>query len=392
MAASPQTAFPSSRPKKLTPRSFVTDVALDPGIVFGVADVLLFAKTNPVGFIACLSATGLSVGLKTLHLAQPKFLQNYTKLAEIAGDSRTALRVSGLALLTVCGASVAGGALLPAATGFLLAVGNFRLAQSLSDAMAARKLAQQIEQERKAALAAGQPVIENTPAPAAPLRWHQKAAQIGTLSVKRPDLYINAGFAGAGLMAGGAALFVLPVVAVSFVVSMRNIVRALPEHNGHPKLMSAGASAGFAGIGTLEGQGLIAAAHMLNMAVMADAEKQVTPGGWRQVGENIRDGIAKLLRLDKPEKPQPVDHPIPVPFDAHDLGEDIPRTLPENGKLKQHFNVPVPEHKPEPKPLPVLEAAAAAVQNDNLAADNDNAPAAQAPVPPKAAPSFARRR
>lgn len=99
MAVLPQAANPSSEPKKLTPRTFVTDVALDPGIVFGVADVLLFAKTNPVGFIACLGATGISVGLKTLHLAQPKFLQNYTRLAEIAGDSRTALRASGMALL-----------------------------------------------------------------------------------------------------------------------------------------------------------------------------------------------------------------------------------------------------------------------------------------------------
>jgi hypothetical protein len=383
MAASPQKTLPSPAPARLTPRSFVKDVALDPGIVFGVADVLLFAKTNPVGFIACLSATGISVGLKSLHLAQPKFLQNYTRLAEIAGDSRTALRVSGLALLTVCGASIAGGALLPAATGFLLAIGNFRLAQSLSDAQAAR----QKERDKEAALAAGGTISANAPAavPAAPLRWHQKAVQIGTLSVRRPDLYINAGFAGAGLMAGGAALFVLPVVAVSFVVSMRNIVRALPEHNGHPKLMSAGASAGFAGIGTLESQGLIAAAHMLNMAVMADAEKQVTPGGWRQVGENVRNGIARLLRLDRPEKPEPADHPIPLPFNAHDLGEDIPPSLPENGRLKQHFNVPLPEHHPEPVPVAALGDAPAA-GNDNTCAE------AEALRPFKAAPYPGRRR
>jgi len=391
MAVLPQAANPSSEPKKLTPRTFVTDVALDPGIVFGVADVLLFAKTNPVGFIACLGATGVSVGLKTLHLSQPKFLRNYTRIAEIAGDSRTALRVSGLALLTVCGASVASGALLPAATGFFLAVGNFRLAQSLSDAIEARKAFKLMEQQKKVALEAGLPASEDAPAQTAKLDWRQKAVQIATLSVKRPDLYINAGFAGAGLMAGGAALFILPVVAVSFAVSMRNIVRALPEHNGHPKLMSAGASAGFAGIGSFEGQGLIAAAHILNMAVMADAEKQVTPGGWRQVGENIRRGLAKVLRLDKSRPPQPVEHPIPVPFNAHDLGEDAPKALPENGKLKLHFNVPVPEQKPEPKPL--------AVQVENVvataapAAQNDNAPAvSKAQTPPSAAPHFRRRR
>jgi hypothetical protein len=403
MAVSPQATHFSSAAKKLTPRRFVKDVVLDPGIVFGVADVLLFAKTNPVGFIACLSATGLSVGLKTLHLAQPAFLKNYTHLADIAGDSRTALRVSGLALLTVCGASIASGALLPAATGFLLAVGNFRLAQSLSDAMEAHKIFKQREQEKKAAQESGAPVIEETPAPQAAVKmnWQQKTLQIATLSVKRPDLYINTGFAGAGLMAGGAALFILPVVAVSFAISMRNIVRALPEHNGHPKLLSSGASAGFAGIGGLEGQGLVAAAHVLNMAVMADAERQVTPGGWRQIGDNIRGTLAKVLRLDKPQEPLPVDHPIPVPFDAHDLGEDTAPSLPENGKLKQHFNVPVPE--PKPQPAVAAEAAqntAPAALNDNTAAagkiahpapgsGNDNNP----PLPPKAAaPNFRPRR
>lgn len=391
MAVIPQTANPSSEAKKLTPRTFVKDVALDSGILFGVADVLLFAKTNPVGFIACLSATGLSVGFKTLHLAQPKFLQNYTKLAEIAGDSRTALRVSGLALLTVCGASIATGAVLPAATGFLLAVGNFRLAQSLSDAMEAHKLFKQREQEKKAALESGILIVENAPAQevAAKMNWHQKTLQIATLSVKRPDLYINAGFAGAGLMAGGAALFVLPVVAVSFAVSMRNIVRALPEHNGHPKLMSSGASAGFAGIGGLEGQGLIAAAHILNMAVIADAEKQVTPGGWRQIGENIRSVLAKALRLDKPQKPETLDHPIPLPFDAHDLGEDLRVTLHENGKLKQHFNVPVPEYKPQPA---AVLADAADITPTAALNDNETLAATKRAVPPTAAPHFARRR
>jgi hypothetical protein len=386
-----QTETISSEPKRLTPRSFVKSVALDPGIVFSVADVLLFAKTNPVGFIACLGATGVSVGLKTLHLAQPKFLKNYTRLAEIAGDSRTALRVSGLALLTVCGASLVTGAALPAAAGFFLAVGNFRLAQSLSDAMDARKLVQKRELEKKAALESGAPVAEDAPeaVPAVKMNWHRKTAQIATLSVKRPDLYINAGFACAGLMAGGAAFLVLPFVAVSFGFSMRNIVRALPEHNGHPKLMSAGASAGFAGIGSMEGQGMIAVAHLLNMAVMADAERQVTPGGWRQIGENIRRGMARLLRLDKPQRPEPVERPIPVPFDARDLGEDAPKPLPESGKLKLHFNVPVPESKPEPKPQPVpaneATAAPSAAQNDN------GTPTAKPAAPPDAAPHFRRR-
>ncbi|MDP2204726.1 MAG: hypothetical protein Q8K65_00290 [Alphaproteobacteria bacterium] len=409
MAVLPQATHSSSGPKKLTPRSFVKDVALDPGIVFGVADVLLFAKTNPVGFIACLSATGISVGLKTLHLAQPKFLQNYTRLAEIAGDSRTALRASGMALLVVGGAAVTGGAFLPATAGFLLAVGNFRLAQSLSDAMDAHKLRQQKEKDKKAALESGALIVEDAPAPVVKINWQQKTAQIATLSVKRPDLYINAGFACAGLMAGGAALFVLPVVAVAFVVSMKNIVQNKPEHIGHPKMMTAAAGFTFAGIGVAEGHGMIAAAHAINASILSDAERRVTPGGIRAIGENIRGGLAKLLRLDKLQKPEPVDHPIPVPFDAHDLGEDAAPTLPENGKLKQHFNVPVPDHKPEPKPQPATalaegtdvtppasaqsaqnEPATQSALNDNnahSAPSSNNDDAAVKPAPP-----FARRR
>jgi hypothetical protein len=411
MAVLPQATPSSSEPKKLTPRTFVKDVALDPGIVFGVADVLLFAKTNPVGFIACLSATGISVGLKTLHLAQPKFLQNYTRLAEIAGDSRTALRASGMALLVVGGAAVAGGAFLPAAAGFLLAVGNFRLAQSLSDAMEVYKLVQKKEKEKIAALESGAPVLEDAPAPLAAVKmnWQQRTAQITTLSVKRPDLYINGGFACAGLMAGGASLFILPLVAVAFGVSMKNIIQNKPEHIGHPKMMTAGAGFTFAGIGVAEGHGLIAAAHTINAVILTDAERRVTPGGIRAIGDNIRSAFAKALRLDKPQKPETLDHPIPVPFDAHDLGEDLRGTLPETGKLKQHFNVPVPEHKPEPKPLPTAAAEAAdmtgaAALNDNGAPavnsnsvsavlNDNNAPAAAKPaVPPNAAPRFARRR
>lgn len=371
---------------KLTPRTFVKDVALDPGIVFGVADVLMFAKTNPVGFIACLGATGVSVGLKTLHLAQPKFLKNYTQIADIAGDSRTALRASGLALLVVAGAAVTGGTALPATASFLLAVGNFRLAQSLSDAMEANRIAKETDAAHKKQLEQGIAAVVQTPAPAAPVAkagWTEKAKTIAVLSVKRPDLYINGGFACAGLMAGGASLFVLPVVALAFGISMRNIVRNAEEHLGHPKLMTAGAGFSFAGIGVTEGHGLIAAAHAINATIMADAERRVTPGGWRAIAENIRGGLAKVLRLDKPQAPEPVDHPIPVPFDAHDLGEDIPHPLPDAGKLKQHFNIPVPEHKPEAKP--------AAALNDNApAADNDNAAGPKPQVPPQAAPRLLR--
>ena len=175
-----------------------------------------------------------------------------------------------MALLVVGGASVITGAVLPAVSGFLLAVGNFRLAQSISDANEAKKAAALRKEQG----------IEEPEEEVAPQKksFIKRLAHIGELAVKRPDLYINAGFAAAGLMAGGAALFVLPIVAISFGVSMRNILKEEAEHRGHPKAITAGAAYTFAGIGALEGHGLIAIAHAINASVLADAERRVTPG------------------------------------------------------------------------------------------------------------------
>ena len=205
---------------------------------------------------------------------------------------------------------------------------------------------------------------------------------IGELAVKRPDLYINAGFAGAGLMAGGAALFVLPIVAVSFGVSIRNILKEDPEHRGHPKAITAGAAYTFAGIGALEGHGLIALAHAINASVLADAERRVTPGGIPAIIQDTKYGIMKLLRLDR-KKEVLDDGPIPIPFSEHDLGEDAtPSLLTEPSKLGETFaRNAVKEAAAEKQPAVATPAA-----NDNPPkADNDNAALPATPAK-KAAP------
>lgn len=380
MAGAPTKEIVLGQPQKLTPKTFVTDIALDPGIVYSVADALLFAKTNPVGFIACLGATGAAVTLKTLGVTQPKYLTKYSKLTEIALDSRTPLRCSALALLVVGGASVATGAVLPAVSGFMLAIGNFRLAQSISDAMDAKK---------EAALRKEQDIEAPASEAPAPQKKNvlQRLLHIGELAAKRPDLYINTGFAAAGLMAGGAALFVLPIVAVSFGVSMRNILKEEAEYRGHPKAITAGAAYTFAGIGAIEGHGLIALAHAINASVLADAERRVTPGGIPAIIQDTKYGLIKLFRLDK-RKDEVEDGPIPIPFSEHDLGEDAtPPLLKEPGKLGETFAANAARNTVTPSPavVPVTPTA-----------DNDNAPGtnaaftvkkavnAAAPKPPKA--------
>lgn len=343
----PASLDPNTPPPQLTPKNFVKEVVFDPGIVFSVADVLLFAKTNPVGFIACLGATGIAATLKTLHLAQPKALASFPKIAGIAADSRTPLRASGLALLVVGGASITTGAFLPATAGFLLAVGNFRLAQSISDAMDAHKAAKLRKEQ-----GIEEPVAVKKPA---------TLQRMATLAVTRPDLYINAGFACAGLMAGGAALWVLPVVAVSFGVSIKNILQNKPEYIGHPKALTAAAGFSFAGIGFAESHGLIATAHTINATILADAERRVTPGGLKAIVKNTQDLIWKTVTFDWKQKPVTGDTSahIPIPFTDHDLGEDIPHpVLSQPTQLTDSFTQKAAAaDKPATAPVPEPTAA-----------------------------------
>lgn len=256
------------------PGAITKHVILDPGIAYTTADVLLFAGTNPVGLVAMLTATGVAASLKTAAVIQPGFIERHPRIKQVMQDDRTPLRAGGLALFVVAGMAIATGAWLPAAASALFAFANIRLAESIS------------KNRKEDAPKLGP---DGKPRKLKPL-------EIATLFFKRPELYLSAGFACAGLMAGGAALFMLPIVAASFAIGMRNAIRGLPEHNGHPKLVTASAAGVFTAIGHQNGHGLIAAAHLLNTIVLAEMERRVTPGGAKQIFKNIGSAIASVVK------------------------------------------------------------------------------------------------
>lgn len=299
------------------PGAITKHVVLDPGIAYTTADVLMFAGTNPVGLGAMLTATGIAATLKTAAVLQPTWLDKHPRFKEFVFDDRTPLRAGALALLVVAGATVASGAWLPAAASFLFAAANFTLAESISKKHIAD--------------------VKDKPA-ALPKKGHARAAEIVVTMFKRPDIYLNAGFALAGLMAGGAALFILPVVAVAFVVGVKNSIQNRPEHEGHPKLLTAGAAGAFAGIGHANGHGLIAGAHLLNAVVLAEMERRITPGGAKQIFKNIVTAPLKLFGygrdkavvVEQKPLPTPVVTATPQPFTA------------ANGNV----HIPAPEVKP----------------------------------------------
>jgi hypothetical protein len=310
-------------------------VGLDPGLAYVGADVLLFAGTNMVGFGSMLAALGIAATLKTCSVMQPPILQKYPKIAAIAYDDRTPLRAGGLALLVVAGAAFSGGAMLPAAASLLFAVANIRLAESIS------KKHREDEEKKKKEI-------------------HWKGPGVGELAatmIKRPEIYLNAGFACAGFMAGGAALFILPVVATAFVVGTKNALQGKPEHAGHPKLITASAAAVFAAIGQANGHGLIAAAHLVNAIVLAEMERRVTPGGIVQIAKDMAGGMLKMAGLGKktadnaPKKtvtPDPVR--VPAPEQKPALTE---------ADLSRAFGMKAPNPQPANENKEVLQPEAA---------------------------------
>lgn len=245
------------------PGAITKNVLLDPGIVYTLADVLLFAGTNMVGFGAMAGAMGIAMGLKTLAVVQPSFLRKYPKLSRFAFDDRTPLRINSIALVIVGVAAVATGAFLPAAASFLFAMANFRLAESIS--------------RREKTIRHRDPAQKIS------------VGEMAKVFFLRPEFYLNAGFVCAGLMAGGAALYVLPVVIAAFGIGMRNAMKEKPEHEGHPKLLTAAAAGAFAFIGYGNAHGLIAVAHAINAVVLVEMERRVTEGGHRAILKDLAD-------------------------------------------------------------------------------------------------------
>lgn len=325
----PKTPIAKPKPHQI-PGALTRHVILDPGMAYIAADAMMFWGTNPVGMVAMAGAVGIAGALKAITVLQPKFAEKYPKVMQLAQDDRVPLRAGGLAMLLVTGATIATGAWLPAAASFFFAVANFGLAESASK--------RHIEQDRELAK------------PHAPLTLAQKA----TTLFKRPDIYLNIGFGLAGLMTGGAAMAILPLVGAAFVMGTRNTFAGKPEYAGHPKLITGAAAALFAGIGFMNGHGLIAAAHLVNALVLGEMERRMTPGGFKQIMKDIGGGIAGVFgRKPKaaPEAPR-IDVPEPAPVAPYAFSEPQ-QSLQETFGIR---SVPVNTDKPVlvRKPAPAI--------------------------------------
>lgn len=329
-------------PKKPIPRAtgwqipgaLAKNVVFDLGILYTVADVFLFMGTNPLGFMAMLGAVGVSAAVKAACVLQPDFVERRPKLKKIIEDDRTPLRAAGLAMLLVTGATLATGLLLPAAASFFFAVSNFGLAETMSK--------KHIDDERHKA------------------EEHKKQSSKSLFSTlfKRPDMYLNIGFGLAGLMAGGGAMLVLPMVAAAFGVGVLNTMRGKAEYEGHPKLITGAAAILFGAVGVLSGHPLIAVGHFINGVVLCEMERRMTPGGLPTICKNIASGAKKLLGKGK-EAPLPAPQPAPAPTVIIAPTEEHYGHLPQPEPLRGEFGIraqPVPHEYSQPDAMEMDEA------------------------------------
>ena len=99
----------------------------------------------------------------------------------------------------------------------------------------------------------------------------------------------------------------LPLLAAGAGVALYNTVKNKPGYAGHPKMHYCAFNA-FSGLVGLGNGNFLPALSALNSSVyMAVAESQITPGGFRQVVKDIRQGFVssteKILGLS--QKPEP---------------------------------------------------------------------------------------
>lgn len=287
------------------------EVVTDPGVGFSVRNTLLFAAgTNAFGLAACLAATGVAAATKALGVHKPERLKKYPRIEKILTDNRTPLQAISAALLAVGVISLASGAWLPAIASTMFAIGNFMTAES-------------IRARIRAAQGLGHPSDK---------KEQSAFRKVLSLTFKRPDIYLNIGFACAGLMAGPSAYWLFPAITGHFGISMYNALKQKPEYNGHPKLFSAAAAAVFAGIGVASGNILPALSHAIGAAVIFNVESRVTPGGAKQIIKDYKKAFMRALkRPAQPTENSPSPSVMP---------QDPPSKLTTTDDITKKFNNP----------------------------------------------------
>lgn len=321
----------------------------DPGFGFSVCCTLLFAATSPVGLAGCLTASALVVGMKTAQVVNPSFMQKDNLLTRIIKDSRTPLRILGLALLTVMGATLSQNmadllmttsslpefmakgwlsTILPAVASTVFAIGNFKYAAVISESMKTQK---------EGASAAPSPASK---------------ANLWQLVIHRPETYNAIGMVSVGLLSGGASLLSLPLVLSAFTLSMRNIMQNRPGHEGHPNMHFAGSMAVLSAVGFVAAQPVLGIAYLLDGFYLGRIEVLTTPGGFKQVMQDMKEGAGALLRKVSGKK---VDLSLKEDMSLQPVSSAASSVLPAANTLKQGFEVSRDRKGPAasaPRPVP----------------------------------------
>jgi len=262
--------------------TILKEVLIDPGVDYNVGAMILFAAyTNVIGFIACSIALGISIVSKVLALSDTGFAKKYPRFCKILLDPKTPLLTNAAALAIISAVAFINEAWLPAASSFLWAVGDIRIAQSIEKA--------NHDNEKKASLYG---------------EYNEKQEQIQlkrtlALIFKRGDIYINGAACLSGLLAGGWAVLSIPILTLATAISLKNAIQNKPEYAGHPKIISAFAKSITTTVGIISGNWLPAIAFAIFAGIFVNVECKITPGGGRQILRDIKGGFANLIYRKK---------------------------------------------------------------------------------------------
>ena len=228
------------------------EISLDPGIGFTAVSIFLYASsTNMLGLLSCITAFIISVTIKYFSITTDKKKKS-TGLNKILFDQRLTLWISSLTLFLVAIDSLLLTNFLAVLASCSFATANIRIAESISH------------------------------------EENYEEQNLITLIFSRPDLYIYSGTAVSCLMAGNEALFVLPIVIIALVISLQNAWFKRAESYLHPKLLIALTSFISMFIGVINGNILIAFAHMLIFLIYLNIEARITEGGFKQVIADVK--------------------------------------------------------------------------------------------------------
>jgi len=234
----------------------IKEVITDPGIGFAAATVFLYASaTNKLGFYSCIFALLISIIIKILSLTLTKD-SNSSLIIKLIFDQRFTLWVASIVLIIVAFGALATGNYLAAITSFIFAIADTSIAESIS----------------------GRNEIKKS---------YSDFKKIFILLFKRPDLYINFGTILACLMAGNEALLVIPLIAISFILSILNIWHKREESYRHPKLFISSASLISLIIAIYNLNYLIAISHLLLALIYINIESRITKGGIKGIISDI---------------------------------------------------------------------------------------------------------